>query len=210
MKRSGLFTIVFAIIGLLATTAVTAVTAAAQSGDVVKAKIGSDMADVKLVDLSGAEKALKDLKGKNGTVIVFLSAQCPVVKDYNERIQAAATEFGGKGVNFIGINSNATESAEWIKSHAEENYKFPVLIDKGNAFADSLGATVTPELYFYDEKGKLAYRGALDNSRRPAGITAYYLKDALMAALEGKEIAKAETSAFGCSIKRAAKSEQSK
>ena len=82
------------------------------------------------------------MKGKNGTVIVFLSAQCPVVKGYNERIRQIAADYAAKGITFIGVNSNASESLEWVRSNAQENYKFPVLIDKGNVLADKLGANV--------------------------------------------------------------------
>ena len=48
--------------------------------------VGSTIENFKLVDTSGAEKSLNDLKGKNGAIIVFVSAQCPIVKGYNERI----------------------------------------------------------------------------------------------------------------------------
>ena len=102
--------------------------------------IGKKIDNFTLTDVSGAKRSLDDLKGKNGTVIVFVSAQCPVVKMYNERIVKLAKDYEAKGIAFVGINSNATESLEWAKSHAEENYKFPVLIDKGNVLADQLGA----------------------------------------------------------------------
>src|SRR5215216_422202 len=78
--------------------------------------------------------------GDSGAILLFVSAQCPTVKQYNERISQFAADFEAKGINVIGINSNSTESLEWIKSHAAENYKFPVLIDKGNVIADKLGA----------------------------------------------------------------------
>ena len=63
-----------------------------------------------------------DLKGKNGAILVFVSAQCPTVKQYNERISQFAADFAPKGINVIGINSNSTESLEWVKSHAAEKY----------------------------------------------------------------------------------------
>ncbi|HCA57455.1 MAG TPA: thioredoxin family protein, partial [Blastocatellia bacterium] len=136
-------------------------------------------------------------------VLVWVSAQCPVVKAYNDRINAIAAEYEARGIRFIGINSNATESLEWVTSDAKEvGYKFPVLIDKGNVLADKLGATVTPEVYFVNKEGVLLYHGAIDNDRSGKNIQDHYLKTAFDAALGGKAIEKTRTNAFGCTIKR--------
>jgi len=166
--------------------------------------VGSTLENFKLTDTGGTERSLDGLKGEKGTVIVFLSAQCPVVKGYNERISQIAADYSSKGINFIGINSNATESLEWVKSNAEENYKFPVLIDKDAVLADKLGANATPEIYYFDAKNILLYHGAIDNDRQGKNITENYLRSAFDASLSGKKIEKSSTRAFGCSIKRKA------
>ena len=167
--------------------------------------IGTTLENFSLSDTDGKMHSFNDLKGKNGAVIVFLSAQCPVVKQYNERISQIAAEYQSRGINFIGINSNHTESLEWVKSNAAENYKFPVLIDKGNVLADKLGATVTPEAYYFDAKNVLQYHGAIDNDKSGKAITDPYLKTAFDASLADKTIAKTRANAFGCSIKRVEK-----
>lgn len=164
--------------------------------------VGATLENFSLSDTNGAMRSYNDLKGKNGAVIVFLSAQCPVVKAYNERINQIAADYRDKGINFIGINSNHTESLEWVKSHAAENYKFPVLVDKGNVLADKLGANVTPEVYFFDAKNVLLYHGAIDNDRSGKAITDQYLKTAFDSSLAGKAVEKTRANAFGCSIKR--------
>ncbi len=166
--------------------------------------VGSTLENFKLTDTNGTEKSFESLKGEKGTVIVFLSAQCPVVKGYNERISQIADDYQSKGINFIGINSNATESPEWIKTHAKENYKFPVLIDKDAVLADKLGANVTPEIYYFDANNVLLYHGAIDNDRSGKNITTNYLTSAFDASLSGKKIEKTSANAFGCSIKRKA------
>src|SRR5205823_15069670 len=113
--------------------------------------VGSTIEGFSLPDINGNTRSLKDLSGKNGAVVVFLSAQCPVVRGYVSRINQLAADYQGKGINFIGINSNATEDLNWVKSNATEyGYKFPVLIDKGSVVADKLGAKVTPEVYYVD------------------------------------------------------------
>ena len=168
-------------------------------------EVGAKIDDFKLTDTSGKEQSFADLKGEKGTVLVFLSAQCPVVKGYNERINQIAADYASKGISFIGINSNATESLEWVKSDAEKvGYKFPVLIDKGAVLADKLGATVTPEVYFFDTKNVLLYHGAIDNSRNGQSITDNYLRVAFDSSLAGKKIEKNRINAFGCSIKKKA------
>jgi len=167
--------------------------------------VGSTLENFKLTDTGGAEKSFNDLKGKNGAVLVFLSVQCPVVKGYDERIVKLAADYQAKGINVIGINSNSTEVADKVKTHATENYKFPVLIDKGNVLADKLGANVTPETFYFNEKNVLVYHGAIDNSRNGENITENFLRAALDSSLGGKAVAKTSANAFGCSIKRLAK-----
>ena len=165
--------------------------------------IGTVVESFSMPDVDGKAQTLDGLKGKNGTVVVWLSAQCPVVRGYKDRINEIASEYQAKGINFVGINSNSTEDLAWVKSNiAEFGYKFPVLIDKGNVLADKWGATVTPEVFYFDAKNKLLYHGAIDNDRSGRSVTDPFLKAAFDASLGGKAIAKTRANAFGCSIKR--------
>lgn len=176
----------------------TAVAASAQG-----IAVGATMDDFSLAGIDGKTHSLNSLKGKNGAVVMFLSAQCPVVKGYIERINAVAADYKSKGINFIGINSNHTEDLAWVKSDAEKNFAtFPMLIDKGNVLADKLGATVTPEAYFVDAKNVLLYHGAIDNDRSGKSITDQYLRTAFDSSLAGKKVERARANAFGCTIKR--------
>src|SRR5215203_5762032 len=186
---------------LLATIALCAFILSPTVGHAGDFAIGTTLENFSLPDTSGKIVTLNDVKGKNGTVLVFLSAQCPVVKAYNDRLNQVAAEYQSKGINFVGINSNHTEGLDWVKSHAAENYKFPMLIDKGNVLADKLGAQVTPEAYYFDAKNVLVYQGAIDNDRSGRAITDTYLKAAFDSALAGKPVAKTKANAFGCSIK---------
>ncbi|MEZ5347048.1 MAG: redoxin domain-containing protein, partial [Pyrinomonadaceae bacterium] len=86
-------------------------------------EIGSTIENFTMPDPNGKDHSYNDLKGTNGSLIVFLSAQCPVVKMYNDRINALADEYKAKGINFIGIYPNHTESDEWVKEHSSANYK---------------------------------------------------------------------------------------
>jgi peroxiredoxin len=167
-------------------------------------EIGAAMENFTLPGTDGKEHSLNSLKGDKGAVVMFLSAQCPVVKGYIERINAVAADYKAKGITFIGVNSNATEDLAWVKSDGDQNFKFPMLIDKGNKLADKLGATVTPEAYYVDSKNVLLYHGAIDNDRSGKNITDTYLRAAFDQSLAGKKVENTKKNAFGCTIKKAA------
>jgi peroxiredoxin len=165
--------------------------------------IGTTIDDFKLPDADGAEHSLKSLTGKNGAVIIFVATKCPVSNGYNDRMEKLAQDYKAKGVNVIGINSNNTEPAAEVKSHAAEKHlTFTILKDDGNKIADRLGATKTPEVYVLDANSKLVYHGRIDNSQKIEGITSNDLREALEEMLAGKPISKTGGAAFGCTIKR--------
>jgi peroxiredoxin len=171
-------------------------------------EIGSTVENFSLPDTDGVVRSLDSLSGPKGTVVIWLSAQCPVVRGYKDRINQLAEVYKAKGINFVGINSNATEDLNWVKSNITEfGYKFPVLIDKGNVLADKWGATVTPEVYFLDASRKLIYHGAIDNDRSGRNVTEKYLESAFEASLGNKPVTRTRANAFGCTIKRAAKTQ---
>jgi peroxiredoxin len=166
--------------------------------------IGATIEEFNLPDVDGRDHSLKSLKGKNGTVVIFISVQCPVSNAYNERMEKLAADYKSKGIAVVGVNANSTEDAGAVKAHAaEKGLTFTILKDPGNKLADKLGATRTPEAYFLDSNNKLLYHGRIDNSQNPAAIESSDLRTALDAALAGKPIEKTEAKAFGCTIKRA-------
>jgi len=166
--------------------------------------IGTTVDDFNLPDANGKDQSLNSLKGKNGTVLIFVATKCPVSNAYNERMEKLAQDYKAKGINVVGINSNVAELTAEVKSHAETNkLTFTILKDGGNKIADVFGATVTPEAFFLDASNKLVYRGRIDNARDTTQVVSSDLRDALDAALAGKPIAKSTATAFGCTIKRA-------
>ncbi len=165
--------------------------------------IGQPVADFKLPDADGKERSLASLKGENGTVLIFVSTQCPMVKAYAERIEKLAQDYRAKGVNVVGINSNVAETSDGIKAQIkDESFSFVILKDKGSKIADKLGAERTPEVYFLDASNKLVYHGRIDNHRDLAQVQTSDLRNAIDETLAGKPVSKAEAAAFGCTIKR--------
>jgi peroxiredoxin len=167
--------------------------------------IGAVIDDFKLPDTDGKDHSLKSLAGSKGVVILFIATKCPVSNAYNDRMEKLAQDYKAKGINVIGINSNNTEPAGEVKSHAsDKGLTFTILKDDGNKIADRLGATRTPEAYVLDASMKLVYHGRIDNSQKTESITSNDLRDALDELLAGKAITKTGGAAFGCTIKRVA------
>jgi peroxiredoxin len=167
------------------------------------ASAGQPVADFTLPDVNGKQHSLASLKGEKGTVLIFISTQCPVSNGYNGRMEKLAQDYKARGVSVVGINANAPESLDDIKNHAaQNNLTFTILKDAGNKVADQLGATNTPEVFFLDASGKLVYRGRIDNARSGQSISSNDLRDAIDATLAGKAVVNSFVRAFGCSIKR--------
>lgn len=203
MKKNA---IAFLLAAILITSAVAAFAASGPSEGEIPAPpaIGATIDDFTLPDGDGKDHSLNSLKGKNGSVLIFVATKCPVSNAYNERMEKLAQDFKARGINVIGINSNVAETAEAVKAHAaSNNLTFPILKDAGNKVADRLGATVTPEVYFLDGNNKLLYRGRIDNAKDASQVNSSELRDAIEAVLAGKPVAKTTASAFGCTIKRA-------
>jgi peroxiredoxin len=158
-----------------------------------------------LPDTAGKTVNLSDFSGKN-VVVIFVATKCPFSNAFNKVMTDLAKDYSSKDVVLIGINSNKTEPAEEVASHAKQNLPFTVLKDAENKIADAYKASVTPEAFVIDTTGTIRYHGALGNSTTPtkdaAKANSKEIREALDALLSGKEIAKSKTKAFGCTIKR--------
>ena len=175
----------------------------AEGNEPAPVKLGATVEDFRLPDAAGREHTLAYLRGKAGTVLIFVSTQCPVSNMYNERMQKLAEDYRAKGISVVGINSNVKETADVIKSHAaEKGLTFPILKDAGARIADRLGASKTPEAFFLDAQNRLTYHGALDNAQNPVMVNTHHLRNAVDAVLAGKPVERPEVKAFGCTIKR--------
>ena len=204
MKRQHAFSLLVATLLVLVGAVMAGSGRTGDDATLVAPPIGATVEDFKLPDADGKEHSLNSLKGKNGSVLIFISVQCPISNAYNERMEKLAQDYGSRGVTIIGINANNTEPADAVKAHAAEKHlTFPILKDPGNKIADRLGATRTPEAYFLDANNRLLYHGRIDNNKDESQIESRDLREALDAALAGKPIQKTTATAFGCTIKRA-------
>jgi peroxiredoxin len=203
MKKQHIFSLAVAAF-LVLVGAVMASSGRTDEAAIVSPAIGSAVEDFSLPGNDGSSHSLNSLKGTNGSVLIFISVQCPISNGYNERMEAMAQAYGKRGITVIGINANSGESADAVKAHAaEKHFTFTVLKDNGNKIADKLGAMRTPEAYLLDANNKLVYHGRIDNSKDESKVDSSDLRDAMDSLLAEKPIAKPTALAFGCNIKRA-------
>lgn len=164
----------------------------------------------KLLDtVTGEMMDLNALKGKKGTVIMFICNHCPFVIHVNPEITRLAKEFKSKGIGFIAISSNDVEkypqdAPHLMKAKAkEEKYPFPYLYDQTQNVAKNYNAACTPDFYLFDKDLKLVYRGQLDDSRPGNGLplNGKDLRNALNKLLAGEPIDAVQKPSIGCNIK---------
>jgi peroxiredoxin len=172
-------------------------------GTATAADIGKQAPAFSLKDTHGKEHALKEYLASKYTVVMFIATQCPISNAYNDRMVKLHAEYAGKGIAFVGINSNKQESIEEIQKHAATSgFAFDVLKDWNNVVADAYGAQFTPEIFILDGAGVLVYHGRIDDSKNPSTVKTQDVRETLDALLAGKDVPRPETKAFGCTIKR--------
>jgi len=181
--------------------------ALALSGTLLAAgpQVGGAAPAFTLTTVDGKTFSLADAaRTHKAVVVMFIATKCPYSNAYNDRMRDMAAAYEKQGILFAGINSNKTEPAEEVISHAKQHgFGFSLMKDPDNKVADLYDARHTPEIFVVDPDGKVRYHGRIDeNYEEPAKVASPDLKNALDALLTGKPIAKAETKAFGCTIKR--------
>lgn len=149
----------------------------------------------------------KDVAGKNATVIVFLSFDCPMSAGYAKPLTDLAGRYAKQGVKFVALSATDDGPARVAKLAEEYKLGFPIFQDEKLRAADALQATTTPEVFVLNEKGEIQYRGLIDDGyeRRLVPnrkVSKHYLEDALEDVLAGKPILVAKTEPIGCKIAR--------
>jgi thioredoxin-related protein len=203
-------TTIFAIASLFAVAA-TSFTAQTQAAP-EKINIGAELpgATTPLKNASGTtDISLRKAAGKNGLLVMFSCNTCPYVIK-NQPVTKRALDYAAANhVGVVIINSNEAKRggddsySEMRKYAKEQGYNVPYVVDEDSKLADMFGANHTPEVFLFDNKSKLVYRGAMnDNPGNPGEYKVMYIEDAIRAMVGGKEINPATTKSIGCSIKR--------
>lgn len=156
--------------------------------------------------------SFKDIKGENGTLIMFICNHCPYVVHVMPELVKLTKEYQAKGIGIAAINSNDIEaypqdSPEKMVVFTEEwKMDYPYLFDPDQSVAKAYYAACTPDFYLFDRNDKLVYRGRLDDSRprveNPAPLTGKDLRNALDLLLNNQPIpSENQFPGMGCNIK---------
>jgi len=166
-------------------------------------------AEVKMKDVNGKEVSLNDAKKKNGLLVMFSCNTCPYVIKNQDRTVEISKYALDKNVGVILINSNEAmrskdDSYEAMKSYAKaQGYKWHYVVDDKSALADAFGANRTPEVFLFNNEGKLVYHGAIDDNPSDAGaVSRKHLKEAIDESIAGKNVTVQTSRSVGCTIKR--------
>ena len=159
--------------------------------------------------ISNENKSLSELKGTNGTVIMFICNHCPFVIHINRELVKLANYFLQRGISFIAISSNDIENYPqdapvYMKQVALKwNYPFPYLYDETQEVAKQYDAACTPDFYVFDSELKSVYHGQLDSSRpsNSIPITGKDIRNILDKLLSKELNNDIQKPSIGCSIK---------
>ena len=128
---------------------------------------GEKAKDFNLQSTENKKVSLKDISGKNGTLVMFICNHCPYVKAIIKDLVDDVKFLEYPGVNSVGIMSNDVknypdDSFENMISFSKlNNFSFPYLIDETQNIAKAYGAVCTPDFFGYNKNLELQYRGRI-------------------------------------------------
>tara|TARA_Y100000590_G_scaffold164193_1_gene188150 strand:+ start:43 stop:600 length:558 start_codon:yes stop_codon:yes gene_type:complete len=111
--------------------------------------------------------SLNDVRGKNGTLIMFICNHCPYVKAVIENIVEDVKKFQNFGIKSVAICSNDVKNypedsfENMIKFSENHKFNFPYLFDETQEIAKNYGAVCTPDFFGYNKNLELQYRGRI-------------------------------------------------
>ena len=126
---------------------------------------GQKAHDFKLKSTEGKILSLADVKGKKGTLIMFICNHCPYVKAVTKDIVEDCKKLKDIGINSVAICANDEENypedsfENMIKFSKENQFSFPYLVDETQEIAKTYDAVCTPDFFGYNKDLELQYRG---------------------------------------------------
>jgi peroxiredoxin len=171
-------------------------------------EFGKPAPDFSLPGVDGRAYALRDVRGPNGVLVMFICNHCPYVQAVRERIIRDVKELKEYGIGAVAISANdptdyPEDSFENMKAVAREfAFPMPYLFDETQEIARAYGAVCTPDFFGYNKDLQLQYRGRLDESRKDAVPDARRdLFEAMKQIARTGQGPKDQIASMGCSIK---------
>jgi len=153
--------------------------------------------------------SLNDVKGENGTLIMFICNHCPYVLAVIKEIVKDCKELENNGINSVAIMSNdpkvyEEDSFENMIQFAEDNeFNFPYVLDETQEIGNAYGAVCTPDFFGYNKNLELQYRGRIRelNNLIPVQDGESELLKAMKMITETGNGPKEQFPSMGCGIK---------
>ena len=171
-------------------------------------EIGAKAPDFTLPATDGNTYGLADFNDAETLVIFFTCNHCPYVIGSDEVTRATVEKFAGRGVEFVGINSNSKNTHpdddfdHMVARMNEHEFPWKYLYDESQDVALAYGALRTPHFYVFNSDRKLVYTGrAVDNPKEADQITVNDLDNALEEHTSAKDISVKLTNPLGCNVK---------
>lgn len=159
--------------------------------------------------ISGSNMSYYDIKGEQGTLVMFICNHCPYVVHVMDGLVSLANDYKAKGIGFVAISSNDVvnypqDAPELMAELArDKQFPFPYLYDESQDVAKAYDAACTPDFGLFDAKDSCVYRGRLDGSRpgNDTPVTGEDMRAAIDAVLAGQAITGTQYPSMGCNIK---------
>ena len=170
---------------------------------------GEKAKDFNLLSTENKKVSLDNIRGKNGTLVMFICNHCPYVKAVIKDIAQDAKFLESIGVKSAAIMSNDVknypeDSFENMISFSKlHNFSFPYLIDETQKVAKEYGAVCTPDFFGYNKNLELQYRGRIRELKdlKPVRKGDSDLKNAMKSVAKSGKGPTNQISSMGCNIK---------
>lgn len=175
------------------------------------APLGRRIPALTLPDFRGRSHSLEDVADSQLVVVAFLGVDCPLARRYAPRLQELSSEFSGRSVAFLAIDSHEQDSLTEMAAFAQRyGLAFPFLKDLKQATADEFGVERTPTAYILDADRRVRYVGRIDDQFGLGSSSGYAkptigrrdLAEALEELLTGRGVSQPSTPVAGCRIGR--------
>tara|TARA_Y100000590_G_scaffold436619_1_gene557395 strand:+ start:1435 stop:1989 length:555 start_codon:yes stop_codon:yes gene_type:complete len=170
---------------------------------------GEKAKDFNLKSIDNKQISLKDIKGKNGALVMFICNHCPYVKAIIKDLVHDVKFLEKLGINSVGIMSNDVKNypddsfENMISFSKVNNFSFPYLFDDTQEVAKKYGAVCTPDFFGYNNNLELQYRGRLRELKdlKPVNKGDSDLRLAMQMVAETGNGPKNQIPSMGCNIK---------
>ena len=165
--------------------------------------------DFELPGTDGERHGLRNIRGANGTLVMFICNHCPYVKGVIDRIVDEARDAQALGIGVIAVMPNDVVSypqdgiGPMTELAKEKGFTFPFVIDESQAVARAYDAVCTPDFFGFNADLELQYRGRIAAVSGAAAVPGARrdLHEAMKQIAETGHGPKDQVASMGCSIK---------